>query len=39
MYRAQAMEMAADGSVPVEAGEMSYSITATIEWEIEDDNQ
>ncbi|UYQ73394.1 SIMPL domain-containing protein [Pelagibacterium flavum] len=37
MYRAQAMEMAADASVPVEAGEMSYSITATIAWEIEDD--
>jgi uncharacterized protein YggE len=36
MYRAQAMEMAADASVPVEAGEMAYSITTTIAWEIED---
>lgn len=39
MYRAQAMEMAGDASVPVEAGEMSYSITATVAWEIEDDSE
>ena len=36
MFRGQMMEMAADSSVPVEAGEMAYSITATISWEIED---
>lgn len=36
MYRAQAMEMAAAPTVPIEAGEMTYSITTTIAWEIED---
>ena len=35
MYRAAAMEMASDSAVPVEAGEMSYSVTATIAWEIQ----
>lgn len=36
MYRAMAMESASDQSVPVETGEMSYSITTTVTWEIED---
>ena len=37
MYRAEVMQMSADAAVPVEAGEMAYSITTTIAWEIEDD--
>jgi uncharacterized protein len=36
MYRAMAMEASADSAVPVETGEMSYTITTNVTWEIED---
>jgi uncharacterized protein len=36
MLRAAYADMAQTESVPVEAGEMSYSVTATITWSIED---
>lgn len=36
MYRAEVASFAGDAAVPVEAGEMAYSITTTIAWEIED---
>lgn len=36
MYRAAMAEMASDSSVPVEAGEMAFSITTTIAWEIDE---
>jgi uncharacterized protein len=34
MYAAARMEMAADSAVPVEAGEISYTVRTTISWEI-----
>ncbi len=34
MYRAAMADVAAQESVPVEAGEMAYSVTTTIEWDI-----
>ena len=37
MYQARAMAVSAEMSVPVEAGEMTYSITTTISWDIDDD--
>lgn len=37
MYRAEVAAMSADASVPVEAGELAYSITTTIAWDISDD--
>lgn len=37
MFRAEMAQAASDTSVPVEAGEMAYSVTTTIAWEIEDD--
>lgn len=36
MYRAATMEMAADSAVPIEAGEMTYTINTTITWSIDD---
>lgn len=36
MMRAQAYDMAVAESVPVEAGELTYSVTATVTWSIED---
>ncbi|SDG48652.1 SIMPL domain-containing protein [Pelagibacterium luteolum] len=39
MYRAAMAEMAADSSVPVEAGELAFSVTTTISWSIENDQE
>lgn len=36
MLRAARMEMAMDAAVPVETGEMAYSVTVNVTWEIED---
>lgn len=36
LYRAAVAEFARDSAVPVEAGELAFSVTTTIEWEIED---
>lgn len=36
MYQARAMSVSAEMAVPVEAGEMTYSITTTISWDIDD---
>jgi len=36
MMRAQAVDMAYAESVPVEAGELSYTVTATVTWSIDD---
>lgn len=36
MMRAEAFDMAVAQSVPVEAGELSYSVTATVTWSIDD---
>lgn len=38
MFRAAMAEMAMDSAVPVEAGELAFSVTTTISWEIGDQN-
>lgn len=38
MYRAEVAQMAMDASVPVEAGELAFSVTTTIKWDIDSDD-
>lgn len=38
LMRAEAMAVSADMAVPVEAGELAFSVTTTISWDIEDDD-